>query len=187
MSELVVLPASLRDRLPIAVQAYLTPLEAETAVLQQQMAHQQEGIAVLEAQVVELRARLNQHSQTSSRPPSSDPPSALPGPKLPPNCPFSLCVGRKFIALPTCSSSLTGRYREALTQDSYLEVAHRELIRCYARLAQRGHPLRHYQGLVELLRDELGAVPAPEAMALFDRLRAGAEVQTNGGLGDCDG
>lgn len=48
--------------------------------LQQQQRQALVRIAELEAEVVELRARLNQHSQNSSKPPSSDPPSAPPWP-----------------------------------------------------------------------------------------------------------
>jgi DNA-binding SARP family transcriptional activator len=48
-------------------------------------------------------------------------------------------------------------YRRAIVADSYLEVAHRELMRCYARQGDRGQALQHYQELGELMRDELGA------------------------------
>src|SRR5437773_1839513 len=41
---------------------------------------QQQQIAQLHAQVANLEGRLNQHSQNSSKPPSSDPPSAPPRP-----------------------------------------------------------------------------------------------------------
>src|SRR5213083_675933 len=44
------------------------------------VAQQQQQLADLQAQVTELSARLNQHSQNSSKPPSSDPPSAPPRP-----------------------------------------------------------------------------------------------------------
>jgi transposase len=40
------------------------------------VAHQQQQLALLQAQLADLQARLNQHSQNSSKPPSSDPPSA---------------------------------------------------------------------------------------------------------------
>jgi transposase len=42
------------------------------------VAQQQQQLAQLQAQVADLTARLNQHSQNSSKPPSSDPPSAPP-------------------------------------------------------------------------------------------------------------
>lgn len=44
------------------------------------VAQQQQQLAQLQAQVADLQARLNQHSQNSSKPPSSDPPSAPPRP-----------------------------------------------------------------------------------------------------------
>lgn len=44
------------------------------------VAQQQQQLSQLQAQLAELEARLNQHSQNSSKPPSSDPPSAPPRP-----------------------------------------------------------------------------------------------------------
>jgi predicted ATPase/two-component SAPR family response regulator len=67
-------------------------------------------------------------------------------------------------------------YRRAIDHDSYLEVAHRELMRSYAALGERGQALRHYQTLVELLREELGSSPAPETTKLYERLREGADI-----------
>lgn len=66
-------------------------------------------------------------------------------------------------------------YRQAIDKDNYLEEAHRELMRCYVRLGERGRALRQYQDLVGLLRDELGAPPSRETKALFERLKRGAE------------
>jgi predicted ATPase/DNA-binding SARP family transcriptional activator len=67
-------------------------------------------------------------------------------------------------------------YRKAIAHDSYLETAHRELMRCYAHSGERGMALRQYQILRTLLDDELGAPPAAETTALFERLRQGDEV-----------
>ncbi len=67
-------------------------------------------------------------------------------------------------------------YRRAITQDSYLEAAHRELMRCLARQGEAGQAVRHYQSLVGLLHDELGAPPAPETQALYEQLRRGETV-----------
>src|SRR3954467_10327186 len=58
---------------PVAVQQFLLATLTLVALQQQQ-------IAQLSARVAELEARLNQHSQNSSKPPSSDPPSAPPRP-----------------------------------------------------------------------------------------------------------
>ena len=57
MSEVVVLPQELREQLPEVVQAYIGALEQRLAAVEAQLA---------------------QHSQNSSRPPSSDPPGAPP-------------------------------------------------------------------------------------------------------------
>jgi DNA-binding SARP family transcriptional activator/predicted ATPase len=67
-------------------------------------------------------------------------------------------------------------YRRAIEKDEVLEEAHRELIRCYARLGERGQALRHYQTFEQIMRDELGSPPAPESIALYERLKRGEEV-----------
>ncbi len=67
-------------------------------------------------------------------------------------------------------------YRRAIEKDEVLEAAHRELMRCYARSGERGQALRHYQTLTRIMRDELGSPPAPESVALYERLRRGETV-----------
>jgi predicted ATPase/DNA-binding SARP family transcriptional activator len=67
-------------------------------------------------------------------------------------------------------------YRQALEKDEMLEEAHRELMRCYARLGERGQALRHYQTFEQMMRDELGSAPASESVALYERLKRGEEV-----------
>ena len=67
-------------------------------------------------------------------------------------------------------------YRKAIAHDSYLEGAHRELMRSYAALGERGQALRHYQSLVELLRKDLGSSPTLETTELYERLRRGADI-----------
>jgi DNA-binding SARP family transcriptional activator len=67
-------------------------------------------------------------------------------------------------------------YRCAIEKDEVLEEAHRELMRCYARLGERGQALRHYQTFEQMMREELGAAPAAESVALYERLKRGAEV-----------
>lgn len=47
------------------------------------LAQQQQQLSQLHARTAELEARLNQHSQNSAKPPSSDPPSAPPRPPRP--------------------------------------------------------------------------------------------------------
>ena len=67
-------------------------------------------------------------------------------------------------------------YRQVIARDSYLEGAHRELMRCYARQGEPSQALRHYQSLVALMREELGIEPAAETRALFERLQRGEDV-----------
>jgi predicted ATPase/two-component SAPR family response regulator len=67
-------------------------------------------------------------------------------------------------------------YRKAIAHDELLEAAHRELMRCHARLGERSQALRHYQALVELLREELGSLPAPETAELHRSLLRGEDV-----------
>ncbi len=67
-------------------------------------------------------------------------------------------------------------YRQAIAKDNYLEVAHRELMRCLARQGEPGQALRHYKELVKLLRDEMGAPPAPETKALYEKLKRGEAI-----------
>ena len=67
-------------------------------------------------------------------------------------------------------------YRRLIGHDALLERAHRELMRCQARLGERGRALRHYRDLVELLREELGSPPAPQTTELYERLRQNEDV-----------
>jgi DNA-binding SARP family transcriptional activator len=67
-------------------------------------------------------------------------------------------------------------YRKAIAHDEFLEVAHRELMRCHARLGERSQALRHYQALAGSLRDELGSSPAPETAELHRSLLRGEDV-----------
>ncbi len=69
----------------------------------------------------------------------------------------------------------TKAYRKAIAHDDYMEEAHRELMRSHAAMGERGQALRHYEELVVLLREKLGASPAPETMELYERLRAGED------------
>jgi predicted ATPase/DNA-binding SARP family transcriptional activator len=67
-------------------------------------------------------------------------------------------------------------YRRLLAVDGLLEVAHRQLMQCYAELGERGRALRQYAELVDLLAGELGVAPAPETTALYHRLRRALPV-----------
>jgi predicted ATPase/DNA-binding SARP family transcriptional activator len=59
--------------------------------------------------------------------------------------------------------------------DDLREDAHRRLMLCYARNAQRDRALQQYQRLVEVLRHELDAKPEHESVVLAERIRR-AEV-----------
>src|SRR5919199_1521007 len=74
-----------------------------------------------------------------------------------------------------CYARAASIYRQVIVHDSYLEFAHRALMRCYVRLGERCQGLRHYQELCERTRHELGAVPDPETTALFEELCRGEE------------
>jgi two-component SAPR family response regulator len=67
-------------------------------------------------------------------------------------------------------------YRKAIAHDELLEAAHRELMRCHSRMGELSQALRHYQALVELLREELGSSPAPETAELHRSLLRGEDV-----------
>jgi predicted ATPase/DNA-binding SARP family transcriptional activator len=67
-------------------------------------------------------------------------------------------------------------YRRALEKDDLLEEAHRELMRCYARLGERGLALRQYQTLAQRLRVELASMPAPPTLALYEKIQRGEDV-----------
>jgi predicted ATPase/DNA-binding SARP family transcriptional activator len=67
-------------------------------------------------------------------------------------------------------------YRRLIADDPFQERAHRELMRCLARLGERGQALRVFEELVALLNRELGAAPAPETTALAERVRRGETV-----------
>jgi len=67
-------------------------------------------------------------------------------------------------------------YRRAIEKDEMFEEAHRELMRCYARLGERGQALRHYHTFEQMMRDELGSLPAAESAALYERLKRGETI-----------
>lgn len=86
-----------------------------------------------------------------------------------------LMLGERRFALEEYEAAAAA-YRQAIAHDTYLETAHRELMRCLARHGATHQALRHYRTLVELLREELGVLPAPETTALFETLRRGHAV-----------
>ncbi len=81
MSELPILPPEIRAGLPPEVQAYLAFLEGQILVGSGRMHVLENELATLKAHLAHLVARIQQNSGNSSRPPSTDPPSAPPRPK----------------------------------------------------------------------------------------------------------
>ena len=71
-----VLTPEIIDAMPLAVQIVVRWLVDRDQQLRSR-------VAQLEAEIAELRVRLNQNSSNSSKPPSSDPPSHKPAPKKP--------------------------------------------------------------------------------------------------------
>jgi DNA-binding SARP family transcriptional activator len=67
-------------------------------------------------------------------------------------------------------------YRRILGEDPLVESAHRGLMRCYTARGERGLALRHYEELVELMYDEMGAPPSTESRELHGRISRGEEV-----------
>jgi DNA-binding SARP family transcriptional activator len=71
-------------------------------------------------------------------------------------------------------SEASDTYGRAISHERFLEEAHRGLMRSRAASGERGKALRHYEELVDLLEEQLGASPAPETSALYESLRSGA-------------
>jgi len=63
-------------------------------------------------------------------------------------------------------------FRRAVAHEPLNESAHRELMSCWARLGETARAVRHYEELVEVLRDQVGVPPAAETTALYRRLLA---------------
>ena len=67
-------------------------------------------------------------------------------------------------------------YERAVAHEPLDEAAHRELMKCWARLGEPARVLRHYQKLQDFLRKELGAPPAPETARIYESLRAASQA-----------
>jgi DNA-binding SARP family transcriptional activator len=55
--------------------------------------------------------------------------------------------------------------------DPLAEVAHRELMLCYAALGERGRALQQYEVVRVTLQEQLGVGPDPQTTAVRDSLR----------------
>jgi predicted ATPase/DNA-binding SARP family transcriptional activator len=88
-----------------------------------------------------------------------------------------LALGRRYTQAGQFAQAVE-TYERAITHDNLLEVAHRELIQCYASMGERARALRHYNKLVTLLDDQLGISPSAETRDLYAALRTvnGASV-----------
>ena len=70
----------------------------------------------------------------------------------------------------------TATYRRLLGHDNLSERAHRELIRALGRDGRRDEAIRHFGVMRTLLREELGAEPDPDTVALVEKVRAAQPV-----------
>lgn len=64
-------------------------------------------------------------------------------------------------------------YQRLALREELDEEVHRRLMTAWAKAGNRVAALRHYERVVELLRDELDASPEPETVALYESIRAG--------------
>jgi len=80
-----------------------------------------------------------------------------------------LATGRLHAAAGRPEAAVTA-FRRAIEHEPLNELAHRELMTCWAELGQTARAMRHYAELVQLLADQIGARPAAETTALYDRL-----------------
>jgi len=84
-------------------------------------------------------------------------------------------LGRLLLAEARPADAIAA-YQRALELDNYLEAAHRDLMRAYARLGEVARARQHYQHLCQVLRDELGTGPSPETVRLFEQIGVGQAV-----------
>src|SRR6266567_5631926 len=85
MDEQRSLPLEVRAAAAPAIQAYLAFQDSQIILLQEQVVSLQGDLGTLRLQLADALARAHQHSGNSSRPPSSDPPSAPARPKKAPS------------------------------------------------------------------------------------------------------
>jgi transposase len=83
MTDIPRLSDEIRATLPLEAQAYLTALETVVSELRIELGELRVELKILQQQNSELLARTRQTSRNSSRPPSSDPPSAPSRPRRP--------------------------------------------------------------------------------------------------------
>jgi predicted ATPase/two-component SAPR family response regulator len=86
-----------------------------------------------------------------------------------------LDMGRLYLAEARYAEAARS-FQRALTFDNYLEIAHRELMRTYARMGDVARAMRHFDEVRRMMRAEFGADPSAETFLLYDRLRRGDDV-----------
>ena len=80
-----------------------------------------------------------------------------------------LVIGRLHAGAGRYEASVTA-FRRAIEHEPLNEVAHRELMTCWAQLGETGRAVQHYTELMALLADQVGVRPAAETIALYERL-----------------
>ena len=80
-----------------------------------------------------------------------------------------LATGRLHAGAGRHEAAVTA-FRRAIEHEPLNEVAHRELMTCWAELGQTARAVRHYAELTTLLADQVGVRPAAETTALYQRL-----------------
>jgi DNA-binding SARP family transcriptional activator len=80
-----------------------------------------------------------------------------------------LVTGRLQAAAGRYEAAVTA-FRRAVEHEPLNEVAHRELMNCWAQLGESARAMRHYHELTALLADQVGVRPAAETTALYQRL-----------------
>jgi DNA-binding SARP family transcriptional activator len=76
-----------------------------------------------------------------------------------------------YMEIGQLGESVRACYR-VLEKDRCHEDSHRLLMRCYARLGQRGRALRQYRLCERILSQEYGTAPSPETRTLYGELLA---------------
>jgi DNA-binding SARP family transcriptional activator len=69
------------------------------------------------------------------------------------------------------SATAVAAYERLIELDPLAEVAHRELMLCYAALGERGRALQQYEVVRVTLQEQLGVGPDPQTTAVRDSLR----------------
>jgi len=75
----------------------------------------------------------------------------------------------RYMGIGLAQESIGACYR-VLEKDRCHEESYRLLMRCYARMGQRGRALRQYRLCETALLGEYGTVPSPETRALYEDL-----------------